>query len=253
MKITRKIIEIDEERCTGCGQCIIDCAEGALKIIDGKARLVKDSYCDGLGACLGSCPEGALTVVEREADAFNEQAVHEYLQSTKTTVTPVIPTSCPGERLTMLSPQGNIQPMPSGGQISGGTKSRSELGQWPVQLRLLPPEGAIYTDKPLLILADCVAVAYPDLHRELIRGNTVAMTCPKLDDGHDTVARLSRIFANPIQSIQVAVMEVPCCSGLLHMVRQALQNAGKSMPVEITKISAQGSVLDKRTMEAAEA
>ena len=244
METTRKIIEIDEEKCTGCGQCIIDCAEGALEIIDGKARLVKDSYCDGLGACLGSCPEDALTIIERSAKAFDEEEVHKYLESQKSSdrISTPEPCACPGSLLQVFTPNRE--------SASSETVSlSSELQQWPVQLRLLPPDGKIFEDKDLLILADCVAVAYPDLHQKLIRGNTVAMTCPKLDDGRETVERLSRIFANPLRSISVAVMEVPCCSGLLRMIQQALEKAGKTLPVNMTKISARGEVLERRKLE----
>ncbi len=248
METTRKIIEIDDEKCTGCGQCIIDCAEGALKIIDGKARLVKDSYCDGLGACLGSCPEDALKIIERSAEAFDEEEVHKYLESQKSSekISAPEPCACPGSLLQVLTPGGEPAP---GNSNSETISPSSELQQWPVQLRLLPPDGKIFEDKDLLILADCVAVAYPDLHQKLIRGNTVAMTCPKLDDGRETVERLSRIFANPLRSISVAVMEVPCCSGLLRMIQQALEKAGKTLPVGMTKISARGEVLEHRDLE----
>ncbi len=243
----RTIIQIDETRCTGCGQCVIDCAEGALKIIDGKAKVVKDSYCDGLGACLGSCPEDALTLIDREADDFDEEAAMAHVEAQKKADVEDMACGCPGSMLRVFdAPQGQIAvaaTTPEGKSSITVHPLASALGQWPVQLRLLPPGGSLYKDKNLVLVADCVAVAFPDLHRKLIAGNTIAVTCPKLDDPQDTQTRLAAIFQNPIRSLTCAIMEVPCCGGLLRLSEEAWKQAGRKEPFNYIQISTQGEIL----------
>jgi NAD-dependent dihydropyrimidine dehydrogenase PreA subunit len=205
----RNIVHIDEELCNGCGQCIPNCAEGALQIIDGKARLVSDNYCDGLGACLGHCPQGAILIIEREAEAFDEDAVHAHLAQKK--------------------------PSPSPGT--------SALRQWPVQLNLVPSKAAFFDDSDLLVIADCVPLAYPNVHGSLLSKKSVVMGCPKFDDAQGYVKKLTEILKNNnVKSITVAHMEVPCCSGLLWIVKKAIDASGKQIPLEQQVITIRGEI-----------
>jgi NAD-dependent dihydropyrimidine dehydrogenase PreA subunit len=251
----RKIIRIDEALCTGCGDCVIDCAEGALKIVGGKARVVRDAFCDGLGACLGACPTGALTIEEREAEAFDEEAVEAHLHALEASLPAPSPTpfpalgahafgGCPGSRPQVFAPAPAAL---TGGSAAQGVAPRCELTQWPIQLRLLPTDGPLYAQRDLLLLADCVPATDPDVQRGLIRGRTIALTCPKLDDPRPTVEKLARIFQNPVRSITVAIMEVPCCGGLVAQVQQALAAAGKNLPVQVVVVGLRGEVRERTT------
>jgi NAD-dependent dihydropyrimidine dehydrogenase PreA subunit len=205
----RKIVRIDEGLCNGCGQCIPKCAEGALQIIDGKARLVSDSYCDGLGACLGHCPQGAILIIEREAEAFDEDAIHAHLARKK--------------------------PSPS--------PETSALRQWPVQLNLVPSKAAFFDDSDLLVIADCVPLAYPNVHGSLLSKKSVVMGCPKFDDAQGYVKKLTEILKNNnVKSITVAHMEVPCCFGLLWIVKKAIDASGKQIPLEQQVITIRGEI-----------
>ena len=288
MKVTRKIIQIDEDKCDGCGACETDCAEGALKVIDGKAQVVNDVFCDGLGACIGACPTGALEIVEREAEEFDESAVEQHLANLhKPNAAPPAPGpaargrpasptlahtprplgghgghaghggGCPGSALRMFgdgptpaaaAPGVRPAPAPSAAPAGGWnapTQPRSELTQWPIQLRLLPTSGPLYQNRDLLLLADCTAAAYPDLQRGLVAGKTVLMSCPKLDDPEESVDKLSVIFRNPIKSVSVAIMEVPCCSGLVRITQEAMRRAGASFPLEVVRIGVRGDLLER--------
>jgi NAD-dependent dihydropyrimidine dehydrogenase PreA subunit len=251
MKVMRKIIEVDEDKCTGCGLCVTDCAEGALEIIDGKARVVNEVFCDGLGACIGACPEDALTIVEREAPEFDEEAVDRHLQKLgRPTLSPQ-PTparhgpghgighggGCPGSAMRMF----DAAPKPAVAEDASAPSSA--LAQWPIQLRLLPPFGPLWQDKEVVLLADCVAAAYPDLHRKLIQGKTIVMTCPKLDDAQESINKLAQVFQNPLKSITVAIMEVPCCGGLVRIAQEALRLSGADHTLDVTTISVRGEVL----------
>lgn len=213
MKIVRDIIEIDEEKCNGCGLCILSCAEGALTIVDGKAKVIREPLCDGLGACLSACPMDALKIVQRESEAFDENVVHEHLEALK--------------RKAKDCEQPQI--LPSG------------LGNWPVQLRLIPPTAPFLKNADILVLADCVATAYPGLHQDLVPGKAVIMTCPKLDEREESITRLSAIFKEAkIRSITLAIMEVPCCAGLEGIVKEALKGAGLDIPIHTTIIGRNG-------------
>ncbi len=240
----RKIIQIDEEKCTGCGACVVDCAEGALAIIDGKAKVVNEIFCDGLGACIGACPEDALTLIEREAPAFDESAVETHLkQQSGESSGETMACGCPSSMERMFDAP---QPIAA---ASGQAAPVSQLTQWPVQLRLLPTVGPLYDNKSLLLLADCVAPAFPALHQDLIKGHTVVMTCPKLDNVQESIAKLAEILMNPIAGIQVAIMEVPCCNGLLHIIRKAQTLANTDFPVEAVKIGIRGEILERFKVE----
>ena len=278
----RKIIEIDEEKCTGCGVCIPDCPEGALQVIDGKARLVSDLFCDGLGACIGTCPEGAIRVIEREAGAYSEEAVMEkivpqgeavirahlehllghgekdlYRQAIEYLTAheiPVPPHEAPGGRAT---------PAPVAPATCPGTVARSlqreevrsaeqaarvesELRQWPIQLTLVNPAASYFDDADLLVSGDCVPFAYADFHREFLRGRIMLVFCPKLDaDIEGYITKLADIFSrHEIRSITVLHMEVPCCSGVRYIVDEALKRAGKEIPVREQTITLQGQAVE---------
>lgn len=248
----RKIIRIDEEKCNGCGLCVPNCAEGAIQIIDGKAKLVKDSYCDGLGACLGHCPQDALQIIEREADEFNEEEAMKFADGIKnqghTGTSPVklhvghSHGGCPGSRMMVLGERGKAhskQSAVSAGDIE--VRIKPQLGQWPVQLKLVPVNAPYFENAHLLVTADCVPFAYPNYHLDLLKGKAVVVGCPKLDDLEYYVEKLTDILSeNNILSITVAHMEVPCCSGIVRAVELALQRSGKDIPLTGVKIGIDG-------------
>ncbi|MBS4031438.1 MAG: 4Fe-4S binding protein [Clostridiales bacterium] len=242
----RQIIRIDEEKCNGCGQCVPSCAEGALQIVNGKARLIADKLCDGLGACLGDCPQDALIIEERDTDAFDEEAVHKHLEQQKQEVPQEqsFGCGCPGTHARTLAAK--KQPAPLSAE-----STPSELGQWPVQLKLLNPAAPYLKNADLLVAADCVPFAYPDFHRNMLRGRAVAVGCPKLDDAMAYVDKLAEMIrVNDFKSITVAHMEVPCCSGLISVVREALKRSGKNVPVETVKITLDGTANEKQQLTA---
>lgn len=231
MKITRKIITIDEELCDGCGQCIVDCAESALRIVDGKARLIAEKYCDGLGACLAGCPTGALQIVERQADDFDEEAVEELVRSQKKTG------GCPSANLQSFKPQTPCQQANQPVGISGS----SALSHWPVQIRLVPSDASFLRNADLLIAADCTTIAYAGFHQDLLPGRVVLMGCPKFDDADSYIQKLSEIFAGAtIKSITIAIMEVPCCQNMRNIVQAALKNAKAQIPLKVAVIGVRG-------------
>ena len=242
MPENRKIIEIDEELCDGCGECIIACAEGALQIVDGKAKLIADLYCDGLGACLGECPQGALKIIERPADAFDEKAVEELLAKQKKDALAQeklsMPLACGCPSSTKMS----LEPGDASSEAPVGTV-QSRLGHWPIKLQLLNPQAPFLKDADLVLLADCTACALPDLHQRLLGSNAVAMACPKLDDADAHVAKLAQVLegAHP-RSLKVAIMEVPCCKGLEWIAARALEKSGLNIPLETLVIGRDGKV-----------
>ncbi|WP_440951336.1 ATP-binding protein [Methanosphaerula subterraneus] len=281
----RKIISIDEEKCTGCGLCIPDCPEGALQIIEGKARLVSDLFCDGLGACIGTCPEGAISVIEREAGAYDESAVMEtiarqgaavikahlehlsghgqtalyneaieYLiehfipipdhqvaerRSSSATQHPSPFAGCPGAVARSITREEH------GAGENRSKRSESELRQWPLQLKLLNPAAPYFDNADLLLAADCVPFAYADFHQDFLRDRIVIIFCPKLDtDIEGYVSKLAEILSlHTINSITVVHMEVPCCSGVKYVLDQAMEMAGKKVPVKDITISIQGGIV----------
>lgn len=244
----RSIVYIDEERCDGCGVCIPSCAEGALKIVNGKAKLMADKYCDGLGACLGNCPKDAITIIEREADEFDEAAVEKLLareRSSAATTHFSCPgsrmmdmrntDSCPGSKPMELKENSGTAVKISEGDVTVSIKS--QLTHWPVQLMLVPVSAPYFDEADLLITADCVPVADPYYHLELLKGKSVVIGCPKLDDGNYYVAKLAEILRqNSVRSITVAHMEVPCCSGMIRIAREALALSGKDIPMNTVEI-----------------
>ncbi|MHC4593029.1 MAG: ATP-binding protein [Planctomycetota bacterium] len=253
----RKVVEIDEEKCNGCGDCIPNCPEGALQIVDGKARLVSDRYCDGLGACLGVCPQDAIRVIEREADDFDEEAVAA-LRSAEETPSPaghaVHAGGCPGAALLNF---GHAQAPAefTAGDGAGGTEPRpSTLTQWPVQLRLVPTDAPFFEGADLLLAADCVPFALAGFHERLLRGRKLLIGCPKLDNSTYYAEKLTEILKrNDVKSLTVAHMEVPCCFGLMGLAQRALDASGKAIPLEEVTIGLRGEIKDKRTLSEAEA
>ena len=273
----RKIIKIDEEKCNGCSLCIPNCPEGALQIIDGKARLISDLFCDGLGACIGHCPEGAINIEEREAEKYDEKKVmanvvkqgknvikahlehlkehgeHEYLKQAieylkgHNIEVPLEEhagphahghSSCPGSK--MMDFRKKKEPSTP----KGAAKRESELSQWPVQIMLVPPHAPYFTDADLLIAADCVPFAYASFHEDLLRGKILLVGCPKLDDIEVYKEKIAQIIKdNSIKSVTYAHMEVPCCFGLVEVIQDAISESGKSIPFEEITISIKGERL----------
>lgn len=251
MKVTRKIIEIDEERCDGCGQCVLACAEGALEVVDGKAKVLGELFCDGLGACLGECPTGALSIVEREADEFDEAAVERLLKSKEEKAAPqaeTLPCGCPSTQLRVFAPSTPRRDADAPGHT---LPDASELGHWPVKIRLTPPTAPFLKNADLLIAADCTPVAYPNFHRDFLKGRAVMVGCPKFDDAQEYIRKFADIFkAADINSVTVVVMEVPCCGGLPMMVEKGMALAGKNIPTEKMVISPRGEIISRQSLAA---
>ena len=247
-RTTRKIVRIDPDKCNGCGLCVPGCAEGAIKIIDGKAQLVAENLCDGLGNCLGNCPQDAIIIEERPADQFDHAAVNAHLQATQSPTQPADCSKgggCPGSMLKRLKAlSGRPETMTDKSKkIEQNQQPRpSQLGQWPVQLSLVPVSGPIWDGTDVLISADCVAFAMADFHERLLAGKTLAIACPKLDNFQRHLDKLQAIFAaNPVRSVTIARMEVPCCGGLVSAVRQAMEQAGRDdIPVKEIIITVDG-------------
>lgn len=233
----RDIVFIDTEKCNGCGLCIPNCAEGAIKIVNGKAKLVDDRFCDGLGACLGHCPQDAITIIKRDAQDFDEEAVKKHnktgLKMVEKKPHKNIPCGCPGSmemdlRTEKKTPQSQGRQSP-------------ELRQWPVQLMLVSPDAAYFKDSDLLVAADCVPFAYPNFHSDFLKGKSLIIGCPKLDDADYYIEKLTDIIKkNNIKSVTLVNMEVPCCFGLQRIVEEAVKNSGKIIPIRQTVITIRG-------------
>ena len=233
--VLRDIVKIDEEKCNGCGLCIPSCAEGAIQIIDGKARLVKDIFCDGLGACLGKCPQNAITIIKRDADEFDEEAAEEHIKTIKNTEP--VTGSCPSTQTIQFKAKDGLKP-----EIK--EKNISRISSWPVQLKLLPPNASFLKGADLLITADCVPFAYANFHEDMLNDKVLAVGCPKLDDATLYRNKLAEIFrSNNIQSVTVVNMEVPCCFGLNRLVQEALELSGRKIPFKQETISIKGEKL----------
>jgi Pyruvate/2-oxoacid:ferredoxin oxidoreductase delta subunit len=243
---TRKIVRIDAAKCNGCGQCVSACAEGAIALVNGKARLVKDSYCDGLGACLGECPEGAITIEERQADPFDEAAAtaHQRSAAAEAAAPARLPCGCPGTVARELKPAA-----PCLHDAAGRQAQPSLLGQWPIQLALLSPAAPFLRGRELALVADCVGFAFPELHPEVLSGRAVAVACPKLDDvaGRGYVEKLAAILKQAgVRKLTVYRMEVPCCSGLTRIAREAVAACGTGPALEEVVVGISGQVLERR-------
>lgn len=258
--VTRKIVEIDEELCDGCGQCIPSCAEGALEIVDGKARIIEDKLCDGLGACLGECPTGALKVIEREADEFDEEAVHQHLAEQEKAAKEETMAcgcqsgsmqnfgaagGCPSAGMKTFAPAGVHQA--AGMPAAVESEAESALSHWPVQIMLVPAQAPFLKGADLLVVADCVPIVYPSFHKDFLQGKAVVMGCPKLDDAQHYIDKFAEICKySGVNSITIPIVEVPCCSGLPVIVKKGMEKAGVKIPIEEIVISTRGKIL-KRT------
>ena len=232
----RKIIRIDEEKCNGCGLCVPSCVEGAQQILNGKAKLVKEQYCDGLGACLGECPQGALTIEEREAEEFDEEAVEQHLQEQQKQE---LPRGCPSAAVAQFQCETSAAV-----ESETTVSTASRLTHWPVQLTLVPPSAPFLKGADILLAADCVPFAYADFHREFLSDRALLVACPKLDDFSAHLNNLAAILqqAEP-RSIAVVHMEVPCCSGLVHMARRAIEDSGSAIPLYEVTVGTRGTIL----------
>jgi len=242
MKIKRKIIEIDPDHCDGCGLCVPSCAEGAIQVINGKARLVAEKYCDGLGACLGECPNNALRITERDAEDFDEVAVEEHVKKKDLPSAAPLPCGCPSTQLQTFIP---IDPCKEANKprFQAGRQA-SFLTHWPVQIKLVPPTAPFLKGADLLVSADCTPLAYANFHQDFLKGKVVMMGCPKFDDVQEYVQKFTEIFKTAdIKSITTLVMEVPCCSGLPFIVKKALEASGKKIPLEEMVISIRGELI----------
>lgn len=233
----RRIIEIDRETCNGCGACAAACHEGAIAMVDGKAALMRDDYCDGLGDCLPACPTGAISFVEREAAAYDEQAVLAHKQEKMRAEGKSLPCGCPGSRSRRIEhTDGGEAPL---------REAVSRLAQWPVQIKLAPVNAPYFSGAKLLIAADCTAYAYAAFHERFIKGHITLIGCPKLD-AVDYSEKLTEILLrNDIKSVTLVRMEVPCCGGLEHAAKTALQKSGKFLPWQVVTLSTDGRILDE--------
>lgn len=244
----RKIVEIDEKKCNGCGLCIPNCVEGALQIVNGKAKLTKDVYCDGLGACLGHCPQDAISIIEREAEDFDEEEVEKYnskkdkeninISQGSGCKTSNLSGGCPGSRMRQFGTKNDDQ--------NSNAKVTSKLTQWPVQLSLVSPQAPYFMNSDLLITADCVPFAYGNYHNDFLKGKSVVVGCPKLDDIQSYTEKLEKIISfNDLESITVLRMEVPCCGGIASAAKIARDKSGINIPIKIVTIGVQGEIVKK--------
>lgn len=271
----RKIIEINEGLCNGCGSCVTGCSEGALQIINGKAKVVNETFCDGFGDCIGHCPTGALKIIERDAAEFNIKAVETHLRDNygETAVDKMRQAQqihgnkenehkscpggpehghhggCPSAKFKQFIKNENTVSATSQNMNSNSKDSsheiKSELTQWPIQLHLVPPRGAMFDDRDLLIAASCTAFSFGDFHRKILSEKSLVIACPKLDNTDGYIEKLTAIFEmNKIKSITCAIMEVPCCGGLLRMVKTALAASGKNIPLKIVTLGIEGNIKD---------
>jgi ferredoxin len=252
-RMKRRIIKIDEEKCDGCGLCIPSCPEGALQIVDGKAKLVRESFCDGLGACLGECPQGALAFEEKETEDYDEEGVIAHIKEKSPELlgkhlkhlkahAHELPehhshtgmSSCPSAEMLHWEKQGQAKTEAGMG---------SELRQWPIQLHLVPPHAPYLQNADLILVADCVPFAHANFHLDFLKGKAIAIGCPKLDDIAAYVSKVTQILeSSNIKSVKVVHMEVPCCHGLVHVAREAIRRSGKDIPLETVIIGIKGEV-----------
>jgi NAD-dependent dihydropyrimidine dehydrogenase PreA subunit len=255
MKTARKIVNIDADKCNGCGECVDACAEGAIELTNGKARLIAENYCDGLAACLGECPQGAISIIERETEAFDPEAVKHHLaharnlkfeiSNLKSSSSATLPCGCPSTHLQTFE-ETRTKPEISNFKSSSGTEARqpSSLTHWPVQIKLIPPTAPFLKNADLLVASDCTPLAYPNFHTDFLKGKVVMMGCPKFDDSEEYIKKFAEIFriAN-IRSVTIIIMEVPCCSKMPLIIQEGMELAGKEIPTKIVVITPRGAIL----------
>lgn len=233
--MVRKIIRIDEDKCTGCDLCVSACHEGAIGMENGKAKLLRDDYCDGLGDCLPVCPTEAITFVEREAEEYNEEAVKENMNNKQPET---LPCGCPGTHSKTISRNESAER-----NTTEPASVPTHLNQWPVQIKLVPPHAPYFNNAHLLVAADCTAYSYGNFHADYMKNRVTLIGCPKLDDGDYSEKLTAILRTNDIKSVMVARMEVPCCGGIENAVKTALQSCGKMIPWQVVTISTDGKVL----------
>jgi ferredoxin len=239
--VQRKIITIDEEKCNGCGICVDACHEGALQMVNGKAKLVSESYCDGLGACLPECPAGAIAIEEREAAAFDEEAVKKHMDTRYNPMPDKLACGCPSTQARAIERKEDAS---VSAPTAGHGTPVSQLRQWPCQIKLVPVNAPYFDHAHLLVAADCTAFAYANFHNDFMRNKVTIIGCPKLDDVDYTDKLTEILKAHEIKSVTVLRMEVPCCGGIVNAVKQALVNSGKMTPWGIVTITTDGRVLE---------
>jgi len=246
--IKRKIVKIDENKCNGCGLCVEACHEGALQIIDGKARLISESYCDGLGNCLPACPQNAIIIEERLAEAYDEETVKKMMaerEKVRLHQEGSLPCGCAGSRSRTIKRDSNTtESVPNNQGYVSEVKPESQLRQWPVQIQLVPANAPYFQNAHLLVAADCTAYAYANIHQDFMRNRITLIGCPKLDDANYAEKFTQILSFNDIKSITILRMEVPCCGGIVHAVKQALINSGKLIPWRVVTISTEGDILE---------
>lgn len=236
----RKIIKIDEEKCNGCGLCVTACHEGALQLIDGKARLMSESYCDGLGDCLPECPTKAIVLEERETVEYDEEAVKKRMEKIKAQPEAAIPCGCPGTQAKLLTNKQLEVTSP----VLSSENIQSQLGQWPCQLKLVPVSAPYLDNAHLLIAADCTAFAYANIHQKFMRNKITLIACPKLDDTDYSEKLTSILKQHEIKSLSILRMEVPCCGGIVQAAKKALLNCEKLIPWSVVTISTDGRIIE---------
>ena len=244
IKMVRTVIKIDEDKCIGCELCVNACHEGAIGMVDGKAKLLRDDYCDGLGNCLPSCPTGAITFEEREAEAFDQVAVKAHMDEAKaaSAPAPAAPTGgCPGSRSMAFN---HDKPAAAPVAQAAPVNTASQLNQWPVQIKLAPYNAPYFEGAHILIAADCAAYAYGDFHNKFIKNRITLIGCPKLDDGDYSEKLTAILTMNNIKSVTIVRMEVPCCGGLEFAAKTALKNSDKMIPWQVVTISTDGRILE---------
>ena len=246
--IKRKIVKIDENKCDGCGICVDACHEGALQIIDGKARLISESYCDGLGDCLPSCPQNAIIIEERLAEAYDEETVKKMMaerEKASLQQQESLACGCPGSRSRTIKRESNtIETTVSNQDQVSAKRPESQLRQWPVQIQLVPANAPYFHNANLLVASDCTAYAYANIHQDFMRNRITLIGCPKLDDTNYADKLTQILNINNIKSITILRMEVPCCGGIVNAVKQALINSGKMIPWNIVTITTDGDILE---------
>ena len=241
----RNIISINEEKCNGCGLCVNACHEGALQLINGKAKLISESYCDGLGDCLPECPTGAITIEEREAAPYDEEAVKKNMEAREKAMQQTLACGCPGTAARIINrPASSNSCENKSASEKASTPAESQLRQWPCQIKLVPIKAPYFHNANLLVAADCTAYAYANIHNDFMRNKITVIGCPKLDNV-SYAEKLGEILKNnEIKSITVLRMEVPCCGGIVNAVTQALLNSGKMIPWQVVTIGTDGSIIE---------
>lgn len=242
----RKIVDINQEKCNGCGLCIAACHEGALQLVNGKAQLVSETYCDGIGACLPECPAGAITIEEREAAPYDEKAAKKNIEKNKQSSSSInLACECPGSHSKTIEQKAKVEHAPSTPEATHTITAESQLRQWPCQIKLVPVNAPYFDNAHLLVAADCTAYAYANIHQDFMRNKITLIGCPKLDNTNYAEKLTDILNLHDVISVTVLRMEVPCCGGIVNAAKQALINSGKMIPWRAVTISTDGSIIEE--------